>query len=66
MLWRSSRVKRLINLRKKQHYSYVEIRVLELRERIITRAVKEGDVDQFDRMLFLKYNNYLKKLKKQA
>ena len=66
MLWRSSRIKRLINIRKTQHYNYVEVRVLELRERIIQRAIKEGDVDQFDRMLFLKYNNYLKKLRKQA
>ena len=66
MLWRSSRIKRLINIRKIQHYNYVEVRVLELRERIIQRAIKEGDVDQFDRMLFLKYNNYLKKLRKQA
>lgn len=56
----------MINLRKTQHYNYVEVRVLELRERIIQRAIKEGDVDQFDRMLFLKYNNYLKKLRKQA
>ena len=66
MLWGSSRIKRLINIRKIQHYNYVEVRVLELRERIIQRAIKEGDVDQFDRMLFLKYNNYLKKLRKQA
>ena len=50
-------------LRYKRHVSYVESRVVELRNQICQQAVMYGSVDNLTRDLFLKYNNYLKLLR---
>ncbi len=50
--------------RRHQHYLHVETRVLELREKITIQAIETGCVDRIDRTLFVKYNDYLKKLAK--
>lgn len=52
--------KKFVRLRK--HKSYVESRVLELRSNITIQAITTGCADEHTRVLFLKYNNYLKKL----
>ena len=50
-------------LRYKRHVSYVESRVVELRNSICRQAVMYGTVDNVTRDLFLKYNEYLKLLR---
>ena len=50
-------------LRYKRHVSYVESRVVELRNQICQQAVMYGSVDNLTRDLFLKYNEYLKLLR---
>ena len=54
----------LINyLKYKKHLSYVETRLMNLRNKICKQAVLYGDVDDVTRQLYLKYTNYLKKIK---
>ena len=54
----------LINyLRYKRHYNYVEARVVELRAKICRDATKYGTIGTRTRELYLKYNDYLLKLK---
>ena len=50
-------------LRYKKHVSYVESRVVELRNSICRQAIMYGNVDRTTRDLFLKYNDYLKLLR---
>ena len=50
-------------LRYKRHVYYVEARVVELRNSICRQACKYGNVDNFTRELYLKYNKYLYLLK---
>ena len=50
-------------LRYKKHYSYVETRVVQLRNKICRDATKYGTIGTITRKLYLKYNNYLIKLK---
>ena len=49
-------------LRYKKHVSYVETRLMQLRNNICKQAVLYGDVDDITRKQYLKYNNYLLKL----
>ena len=51
-------------LRYKKHKVYVEKAVTDLYKQISEQAVKYGYVDQKARSRFLKYNEYLIKLKK--
>ena len=46
----------------KKHVSYVETRLMHLRNNICKQAVLYGDVDDIVRKQYLKYNNYLLKL----
>ena len=50
-------------LRYKKHVSYVETRLMHLRNNICKQAVLYGDVDNITRTNYLKYNNYLLKLR---
>ena len=50
-------------LRYKKHYNYVESRVVELRNKICQDAILYGTIGTITRRLYLKYNNYLIKLK---
>ena len=50
-------------LRYKKHYAYVESRTLELRAKICNDAAMHGTINTITRDLYLKYNNYLIKLK---
>jgi len=50
-------------MRLKEHISYVESRVVELRRKICNQAVKYGNVSIKTRKQYLKYNEYLRKLK---
>ncbi len=50
-------------LRYKKHYNYVESRVVELRNKICKDATVYGTIGTRTRELYLKYNNYLLKLK---
>ena len=50
-------------LRYKKHYNYVEKRTLELRAKICNDAAMHGTINTITRDLYLKYNNYLIKLK---
>ena len=50
-------------LRYKKHYNYVESRVVELRNKICQDATKYGTIGTRTRDLYLKYNDYLLKLK---
>ena len=50
-------------IRKQQHYKYVESRAVEQRGKIIKSAIMFGTVDSVHRELFLKYSEYLIKLK---
>lgn len=50
------------HIRFRKHKSYVESRVLEIRSMITIQAIENGCVDSELRELFVKYNNYLKKL----
>ena len=50
-------------LRYKKHYAYVETRVVQLRNKICQDATKYGTIGTITRDLYLKYNNYLIKLK---
>jgi hypothetical protein len=49
--------------RYKRHVLYVEKRVLELRSSICNEACLYGSVDTFTRDMYLKYNDYLVKIK---
>lgn len=51
-------------VRKIQHIKYVETCVVEQRDRIMKSAIMYGKVDSVSRELFLKYNDYLIKLKR--
>ena len=51
-------------VRKIQHIKYVENCVVEQRNRIMKSAIMYGKVDSVSRELFLKYNEYLIKLKR--
>ena len=51
-------------VRKIQHIKYVEACVIEQRDRIMKSAIMYGRVDSVSRELFLKYNDYLIKLKR--
>ena len=50
-------------LKYKKHCHYVESRVVELRAKICKDATMYGTIGTITRQLFLKYNNYLIKLK---
>ena len=50
-------------LKYKKHVSYIETRLMQLRNQICKQAVLYGDVDNITRTLYLKYNNYLKQLR---
>ena len=52
-------------LRYKKHIIYVEKTVTDLYKQISEQAVKYGYVDQKARSRFLKYNEYLVKLKQK-
>ena len=52
-------------IRKIQHIKYVEACVIKQRDRIMKSAVMYGNVDSVNRELFLKYNEYLIKLKQK-
>lgn len=52
-------------LRYKKHIRYVETVVTDLYKQISEQAVKYGYVDQKARSRFLKYNEYLIKLKQK-
>jgi len=52
-------------VRKIQHIKYVEQCVIEQRDRIMKSAIMYGKVDSVSRELFLKYNEYLIKLKQK-
>ena len=54
-------LKRYLKYRK--HYNYVESRVVQLRAKICNDATKYGTIGTITRQLYLKYNNYLIKLK---
>jgi len=54
-------LKRYLKYRK--HYNYVESRVVELRNKICRDATLYGTIGTTTRRLYLKYNNYLIKLK---
>ena len=50
-------------LKYKKHYAYVEKRTVELRAKICNDAAMHGTINTITRDLYLKYNNYLLKLK---
>ena len=50
-------------IRKIQHIKYVEVFVIKQRDRIMKSAIMYGKVDPVSRELFLKYNDYLIKLR---
>ena len=50
-------------MRLKDHILYVESRVVELRRKICSQAVRYGNVSVKTRKQYLKYNEYLRKLK---
>jgi len=50
-------------LRYKKHESFVETRLMNLRNKICKQAVLYGDVDIITRKQYLKYNKYLLKLR---
>ena len=50
-------------IRKRQHIKYVEASTIEQRGKVIKAALLYGKVKDIDRVLFLKYNYYLNKLK---
>ena len=50
-------------IRKQQHIKYVEACTVERRGKVIKAALLYGKVPNIDRVLFLKYNEYLNKLK---
>jgi len=50
-------------IRKHQHIKYVEASTVEQRSKVIKAALLYGKVRYIDRVLFLKYNDYLNKLK---
>jgi hypothetical protein len=52
-------------IRKQQHYKYVESCAVEQRERIIKSAILFGKVDSVSRELFMKYSEYLIKIKQK-
>ena len=52
-------------IRKQQHIKYVEACVIKQRDQIMKSAILYGKVDSVSRELFLKYNDYLIKLKQK-
>ncbi len=50
-------------IRRQQHVKYVESCAVEQRSKIIKSALMFGKVNDVDRVLFLKYSDYLVKLK---
>ena len=52
-------------VRKIQHIKYVEQCVVKQRDRIMRSAILYGKVDSVSRELFLKYNDYLIKVKQK-
>ena len=50
-------------IRKHQHIKYVEASTVEQRGKVIKAALLYGKVPPVTRALFLKYNDYLNKLK---
>jgi len=52
-------------IRKQQHIKYVEACVIKQRDQIMKSAILYGRVDSVSRELFLKYNDYLIKLKQK-
>tara|TARA_R110000822_G_scaffold91421_3_gene210750 strand:+ start:3736 stop:3927 length:192 start_codon:yes stop_codon:yes gene_type:complete len=52
-------------IRRQQHIKYVEQCAVEQRSKIINTALMFGMVNNIDRELFLKYNDYLTKLKQK-
>ena len=52
-------------VRKIQHIKYVETCVVKQRDQIMKSAILYGKVDSVSRELFLKYNEYLIRLKQK-
>ena len=50
-------------LKYKKHVSYIETTLMQLRNKICKQAVLYGSVDSVTRQLYLKYNDYLKKIR---
>ena len=50
-------------LRRKKHIQYVESYVTQMRSRVCAQACLYGNIDEKARDLYLKYNEYLIKLK---
>ena len=53
-------------LRYRKHYAYVEQRTVQLRAKICRDATLYGTIGTGTRKLYLKYNNYLIKLKNRS
>ena len=52
-------------IRKLRHKRYVEDMVTTMRGRVCKQAILYGNVDKRTRELYLKYNEYLKKLNRE-
>lgn len=50
-------------IRKIQHIKYVEKMVVDRRANVIKMALLFGKINSLDRELFMKYNDYLQRLK---
>ena len=50
-------------IRKLQHLKYVESQVVQRRANVIKMALLFGKINSLDRELFMKYNDYLQRLK---
>tara|TARA_R110000737_G_C14196593_1_gene416434 strand:+ start:253 stop:444 length:192 start_codon:yes stop_codon:yes gene_type:complete len=59
---RKKKRSRIPLVRKRQHLKYVEASTIEQRGKVIKAALLYGKVKEIDRILFLKYNDYLNKL----
>ena len=53
-------------IRRQKHIKYVEEYVTEMRNRVVSRACLYGNTDVIERDLYLKYNEYLKELRKKS
>ena len=53
-------------IRRQRHIRYVEDYVTEMRSRVVSRACLYGNTDVTERDLYLKYNEYLKELRKKS
>ena len=56
------RTSKIPYIRKFQHIRYVEKMVVFHRNKVASSALMFGKINSIDRILFLKYNDYLSKL----